>query len=273
MGSSSDRLFSISWVIASFLMICGGLAMAFGAAVAAGFRTELAAYGAFAAGATVGGFTAGRASPHRSFLEPAIAGALVVLVVLAFARATPIGKMAITLFSDAVTELSYRLGGIGFAAGLVGALVGEGITRGPPPSGGLRWMWTSTLVTAGALLVASTAAGVILLNEAAEQVIAQFFAGELGSRPLIEEGRIAMTVAISTAAAAFLGGMVTQMAAPRRMLLAAASGALLSVAGVVVVAGIITGEPLDAAMPAAITGAIAGAIAWAGALLGKLISW
>ena len=265
-------MFSPSWVIASFLMICGGLAIVFGGAVAAGFRSELAAYGAFALGAAIGGFTAGRASPHRSFLEPAIAAVLVVVVILAFARATPVGKLAIAMFPDAVTAVSLRLGGIGFAAGLVGALAGELITRGPPPAGAIRWIWTSTLVTAGALIVASTAAGVILLNEAAERAIEQFFRGELGQRPLIEEGRVAITIALSTAAASFLGGMVTQMAAPRRLLLAAASGAFLSVGGVVLVSGAATGDLLDLAIPAAATGAIAALIAWAGALLGRLIS-
>jgi hypothetical protein len=271
-GSSSDRLFSPSWVIASFLMICGGLAIAFGGAVAAGFRSELAAYVAFGAGAAIGGFAAGRASPHRSFLEPAIAGALVVLVILAFIQATPLGKLALALFPDTVTAVSLRLGGIGFAAGLVGAIAGEAITRGPPPAGALRWVWTSTLVTAGALLVASTAAGVILINEAAEQAIAQFFRGELGRRPLIEVERIAFIIAISTGAAAFVGGAITQMAAPRRLLLAAASGACLSVGGVVLISGAITGELLELALPAAGTGALAGLIALAGALLGRLVA-
>ncbi len=252
-------------------MISGGLALAFAGALAAGFRSEEAAYGAFAVGSAVGGFTAGRCSAHRSLFEPAIAGALVVLVVLAFARATAVGELAIDMFRDTVTDMSLRLGGIGFAGGLLGALVGEFVTRGPPPAGALRWVWTSVLVTTGALVVALTAAGAVLVDEAAEAAIAQFFQGDLGRAPLIEEARLVMAGGLAAATAAFAGGMVTQMAAPRRLLLPAASGAVVVVAGLVLAPAAVYGEPFELAGPAALAGATAGALAWFGALLGRVI--
>jgi hypothetical protein len=60
-------VFSLSWVVVGYFLICGGVCAAAAAYAGAGTRDPNAGYAAFFVGAALGGFLSGRASPHRSF--------------------------------------------------------------------------------------------------------------------------------------------------------------------------------------------------------------
>lgn len=259
------------WVVVSYFAICGGLSMAAAALVFVPPREPLVPLAAFAAGAAIGGLFAGRASPHRSYVEPAVAAALVVASVLAYVKAMPMGALAITYVGDDdVWRAAAYVGGAGAVAGFVGALVGEASAGDDLHPGALRWLGMSVLLTAGALFAASIAAGGLLLNEAAEKAIADVWAGR-EVRDVFDEERVTVAVALALGAASFLGGLVTQMAAPRRLLLPSSGGALLLVGGAVLASAATLGQTRDSLVPALVTGALAAAIALAGAVLGWIV--
>ncbi|HLU65432.1 MAG TPA: hypothetical protein VKZ63_04125 [Kofleriaceae bacterium] len=268
--------FSLGWVVVSYFLICGGLTAAGAAYALAAIEDPRAGHAAFFVGAAIGGFLAGRASPHRSYLEPALAASLVVVSIIAFVHATPMGKYGIALAKSAADVSVWKhaaiAGGLGFAGGFLGALVGEAMQPRRPGALGLRWLLLGVFISAGALFVGSTAAAIILVNEAAEKALGQMMTGGLDpSRPLLSEDRITVAAAATAASASILGGLVTQLGAPVRALLPSAGGAFLVLGGAVLGVAALVGRAPELVGPAIVVATTAGVLALVGALVSYLV--
>lgn len=233
-GAPGTAAFSFAWVLVSYFLICGGLCAAAAGYAAVGARDPGAGYAAFFVGAAVGGFLAGRASPHKSYAEPALAAALVVVSVLLFVRSTPMGKMAMSFVGDEVNRHAMIAGGLAFAGGFFGAALGEATQPRDPSFVPVRWLFLGALISLGALFAGGTAAAILLLNDAGEAALAQMWStGAVDpAKPLVTEDRVTVVAAAAAACAALLGGFVTQLGAPRRLLLPAAGGVFIAMTGV-----------------------------------------
>ncbi len=132
----------------------------------------------------------------------------------------------------------------------------------------LRWFLLAIFISAGALFVSVTAAVIALANDAARAALAQMWTGGIDpSKPLVTEDRVVVLGAAAAATAAILGGVVTQLGAPRRMLLPAFGGTFLVLSAAllgVAAAGKRLGQFVGTALA---FGALAGAVAMVGALV------
>jgi len=263
--------FSLAWVVVSYFLICGGLCAAVTGYALTGTDDPYTIGAALFVGAGLGGFLAGRASPHRSYLEPALAAAVVVASVVAFIYSTPLGRLLVESHRDEVVRAALQLGGVGSAGGLLGALIGEATQRRRHGDRAFGWIIHATFIAAGALFAASTAAGLVLLNEAAQVAILQSWTGGRPDQPLLSEHRVTVAVAAAGAAASFATGLVTQMGAPRRALFPAAFGAGVVIAGAVMAIGWAAERAHELVGPAALFGAIAAALSLVGALVAFLV--
>src|SRR5688500_19068544 len=109
MNGSKSGGFSMGWVLVSYFVICGGFvltAVVMGLAKVTGSWTG---YATFGIGAFVGGFFAGRASPHSSVVEPAVGGVLMIVTIIGFFAATPLGAILYDVAQDAVIKESLIL--------------------------------------------------------------------------------------------------------------------------------------------------------------------
>jgi hypothetical protein len=263
----------LRWIVISYFLIGGGIALAAGilmaawivsgaidvaalarlAERAAGDSLEpgslppaitgaaIAGTLTFAAGAALGGFFAGRASPHRSYLEPALAAALVVGSVAALIHSTPMGKLAVSFVRAEVEVMTSVLVATGLFAGLVGAVLGELASGNPRSAGAWRQTGIAVLITAGALLAAVTFAAILLINEAAEMALRNIVANQHGREgPLVEvpAGRLIGFAIVAAVAASAIGGAVTQLATAGRSLgpPAVAAGLVLGGLGIALAA-------------------------------------
>jgi hypothetical protein len=265
-----EARFSLAWVVVSYFLIAGGLCAAIAGFALSRATDPYAIAGALFVGAAVGGFLAGRGSPHRSYLEPALAALLVVGSVVAFVYSTPLGRVLVQQYRREVLTVSLELGGVGALGGLVGALLGEATQPGPHGEPRLGWIVQATFIAAGALFVSGTAAALTLLDEAAQAAMVQSWTGASG-QPLVSEGRVAVAAAVCGGLTAFLGGLVTQMGAPRLALLPAALGAAVVVAGGVLAIGWAAGRAADLLGAAAVFGAMAAVVALVGASISYAI--
>ena len=258
----------LRWIVISYFFIAGGISVAVATLVVAwlgsgaidleamarladaanrgelraedipalGVRAAIAGALVFAAGAALGGFFAGRASPHRSFIEPAIAAASVVGSFIALIYSTSMGSIAVGLARSTVETMVSVLAATGLLAGLIGATLGELATFGTDRAGPIRQTGVAFLLTAGALMLALLFAAVLLLNDAAEQALRNYFAWQQsgGDTPLVEVpvGRLIGFAILATTAAAAIGGAVSQMAARRRAAAASGIGAGLVIGGI-----------------------------------------
>lgn len=270
-------MFSLSWVFVSYFLICGGVCAAAAGYAAMGAREPSAGYAAFFVGAALGGFLSGRASPHRSYLEPALAAALVIASLMAFVYATPMGRLGVAMARSEVNVDVWRhaaiAGGVGFAGGFFGAIIGEATQPKAPGLLPLRWLLLAVFISAGALFAASTAAVILLANDAARAALGQMWTGGIDpGKPLVTEDRVVLVAAAAAASAAILGGVVTQVGAPRRMLLPAAGGTfLVMTAALCAVAA--AGHRLKQYVGTAVSfGALAGAVAMVGAFVVYLLA-
>jgi hypothetical protein len=264
--------FSPGWVVVSYFLICGGLCAAIAGYALTRTSDPYVIGAALFVGAGLGGFLAGRASPHRSYLEPVLAAALVVASFVAFVYSTPLGRLVVEMHKDQVVRSAAQLGGVGALGGFLGALVGEA-TQPPEPGGRfLGWLVHAIFVAAGALFAAVTAAALLLLNEAAQAALAQSWTGGVDpSRPLISEDRVTLAAAVSGALGAFLAGLVTQLGAPRRVLVPAALAAALVIGGAVLAIGWAAQRVDELVGPAAFFAGVAAALALVGALAAFLL--
>jgi hypothetical protein len=258
----------LRWIVISYFFIAGGITVASGLIAAAWLASgtiDLAALGrmaeaanrgeltgadlpelgraaaiagilAFAAGAALGGFFAGRASPHRSFIEPAIAAALVVGAFVALIYSTPMGSIAVGLIRSRVEMIASILAATGLCAGLIGAVLGELADFGTERVGVVRQSGVGFLLTTGALFSAALFAAVLVINDAAEEALRNYFAWQQsgGDRPLVEipVGRLVAFAILATTAAAAIGGAVNQLAARSRAVAASGIGAGLAIGAV-----------------------------------------
>jgi hypothetical protein len=217
MSASERRLFSFAWVIVSYFLVAGGVVIALAIAVAARVTDPRAGYAVIAGGALVGGIFAGRASPHRAIVEAAIAGALLVGSLVAFAKLTPIGQLALAFGGDEVTTTMITAAIFAFGGGLVGALLGELSRVAEPSDSAMRWMFLAWLITAGALLIATIVSSVLVVDRAvAEQGLLQAWRDGL----VVSDRDVGIAGLIALGVAAGVGGLVSQLAAPRRLAIA-----------------------------------------------------
>ena len=274
---SRGSLFSLSWVVVSYFLICGGVSAAAAGYAAAGARDPGAGYAAFFVGAALGGVLSGRASPHKSYLEPALAAALVVASLMLFVYATPMGRLGMAMARSEANVDVWRhaaiAGGLGFAGGFFGAVIGEATQPKAPGMLTVRWLLLAIFISAGALFASVTAAVIALANDAARSALAQMWTGGIDpSKPLVTEDRVVVLGAAAAATAAILGGVVTQLGAPRRMLLPAFGGTFLVMSAAllgVAAAGKRLGQFVGTALA---FGALAGAVAMVGAFVVYLLA-
>ena len=270
-------MFSLSWVFVSYFLICGGVCAAAAGYAAVGARDPSAGYAAFFVGAALGGVLSGRASPHKSYLEPALAAALVVASLMAFVYATPMGRLGVEMARSEAHVDVWRhaaiAGGLGFGGGFFGAVIGEATQPKAPGMLPLRWLLLSVFINAGALFAATTAAVIALANDAARAALGQMWLGGIDpSKPLVTEDRVVLLAAAAASTASILGGVITQLGAPQRMLLAAFGGTFLVMSGAllgVAAAGHRLGQFVGTALA---FGALAGAVAMAAAFVVYLLA-
>jgi MFS family permease len=273
------RSFSLGWIVVSYFLVLGGIAAALVITVAAEIRDRTIGYGLVAAGAAIGGLFAGRASPHRSLLEPAIAAALVIGSLVAFLSQTLLGQFVDVLIHAVTTETAddrsdmWRhigvIAGVAAAGGLIGGAIGELTASGTPSPGALRWMGMALLITAGALLASSLVSHVLLVDRALRDGgMARVWEG----RTLVSDDALVRSTMIALAAGAFLGGLVTQAAAPVRRLAAIGAAVLLGY-GALLFAVIDPRQGVDQSTALGVVViAVGGAlIAVIGAIVGRLI--
>lgn len=273
--ADSRRAFSFGWIFVSYFMICGGMVVGI---LATGYLLHtaqltdvdprLSAYLACGGGAALGGFFAGRSSSHFSILEPAIAGGLVIGSIFALVKWTALGPLVFSFAESRITRESLVLGGLASGGGLVGALAGEVSSSGTPSPSWLRWLGMAVFLTAGALLASTIASNVLLADRTLKdpQLIGRLLSGQ----EAVSDEDVMTAAMVALIAASFLGGLITQLAAPRRLLTAAALGVYTAIAGGLI--GIMAlGGPLeqDSVVGAVVIGAGAGILG----LLGALLAW
>jgi hypothetical protein len=270
-------VFSLSWVVVSYFLICGGVCAAAAGYAAVGAREPGAGYAAFFVGAALGGFLSGRASPHRSYLEPALAAALVVASLMTFIYATPMGRLGVAMARSEVNVDVWRhaaiAGGLGFGGGFFGAILGEATQPKAPGLLPLRWYLLAVFIAAGALFAATTTAVILLANDAAKAALGQMWTGGVDpSKPLVTEDRVVLLAAAAAATASILGGVVTQLGAPKRMLLPAAAGTFTVMTGALLGVAAAAHRMKQMAGTALAFGALAGAVAMVGAFVVYLLA-
>lgn len=261
----------------SYFLICGGVCAAAAGYAAVGAREPGAGYAAFFVGAALGGFLSGRASPHRSYLEPALAATLVVGSLMAFIYATPMGRLGVAMARSEVNVDVWRhaaiAGGLGFGGGFFGAILGEATQPKAPGLLPLRWFVLAIFIAAGALFAATTAAVILLANDAARAALGQMWTGGVDpSKPLVTEDRVVLVAAAAAATASLLGGIITQLGAPRRMLLPAAGGTFVVMSGALLAVAAAAHRLKQLIGTALAFGALAGAVAMVGAFAVYLLA-
>lgn len=179
-------------------------------------NVELAMALTYATGVAFGAFFAGRASPHRSYIEPALAAALVVGSFLLTVYLTPMGKIFIGLTGGHLERLVSILAGAGIVAGLVGATLGELVDIGASRPGVIRETLLAGLITIGALWSSAMIVGLVYANEVAKQAIANLANPDTRAIVEISIPRLAAFAGLAVACAAAAAGLTSQLAARRR---------------------------------------------------------
>jgi hypothetical protein len=222
MSQISRKKFSIGWIVTSYFMIFGGIylmAVLLGALNIQGAWTR---YAMFSLGSLIGGFFTGRASPHKSIVEPAL-GAIAMVVTLAlFFFVTPIGQFLFDFGKSAIIRDTIIIGALSLAGGIGGAFLGEYTTKNNERAGGpFSWLAYSTLISMGAIL-ASFFLLTIMLVRGDVTSFAQLKYSALGA------------LGLSSVA----GAVVTQIAAPRRMVLISSGGFLAAIMAMSLISGV-----------------------------------
>jgi hypothetical protein len=257
MGQNSARSFSIGWVLASYLILAGSVLLVSVLFGLLKIHAAWASYVAFGLGAVVGGFFAGRASPHYSVIESTLAGLLVVGSIVLLFVATPLASLlAMGAAGGALVHVLIIgvIAGLGaFAGGYLGELSSK---TAQPERTSTRWigigvlvnlgcLWTSLIVFAALLLRDAGAGGTLTLDAAASSLL----------------GALAL--------AAFAGGLFTQIIAPARIIIGCAGGTLLAFFGLILMSAAGSGSIDRLLLPAAVAGALAGVLS----LLGASVGW
>ncbi len=271
-GQVDSRSFSIIWIFVSFFLIAGGIvATVIGLAAGLGPETldpRTAAYLSCSLGGAIGGLFAGRASPHFSVLEPAIAGGLVIGSIFALIKWTAIGPLAFAFAEEAIVRETLIMGGLAFGGGLLGAYLGELSSGRAPSSSSLRWLGMAVFITVGALLVMTILTCMLVIDQTLRDP--ELMSKLHSHSPLVNEDEAVMAAILMLVGAGFLGGLVTQLAAPVRMLIVSTIGVFTAVAGTLI--GILALTETLTSDPAVGSLIIGGGCAVAG-FVGALIGW
>ena len=246
-SAPQSRGFSIPWTIFNYLMISGGFLLSLIAIVLLQIThsSEALAWAIMSSGATFGGFFAGRASPGKTIIEPALGGAMLFFALMASGFGLDMEFVSADQPSIVQVALLGIMLGVG---GLVGGALGERTNRRARSPSAIRWIGISTLLTAGV-------AGFLMMLV--------FLAARVTDWEISAAALVLLGIA-----AALLGGAITQAAAPTRMFLASGMGSAVIVAVFAVFAILAgTGEAVLLVLFVAAIGlpiGVAGAaIAWA----------
>ena len=269
MTTTAESRFSFAWLFVAYFMIAGGIFATAIVAIALELDLRVGAYVAFGAGGVIGGFLSARATPHRSHLEAAVAGAVIAGTIALFLSYTAIGALLYAFARDAVTRETLMLGGIGLAGGLGGATLGEMTSSGTRSTSALRWVGLAAVLHTGALFFSLIVVNAIMVDRALGDP--DLLTNVLFGSPIFEEEQFVNAQLIAMVIAPLVGGMVAQMAAPRRLFLPAglaAGGAYL----IALLAILIAGNELEAEslMGSIVIASVAGLLGTTGALKGWL---
>jgi hypothetical protein len=254
--------FSLSSVLLSFLMICGGVSAALLGLTYLELdpsQAEMAVYAAFAAGGFVGGFFAARASRGSTVLEPAIAAVLVVGALLGMLLATEIGRTLWTMAQQEITRHALFAGGAALVGSLLGAWISERLL-GASTRSSIPWVLYVAFAVIGGCCVAYVAATALRHSAV----------GSL--RELAESDRaMHITRFVGIGAGCVIAGLASGASARTRVSIAAFLGAAAGVVGFSVLEASYRGTRLtqDASVALAIIGAGGGVLA----LLASAVGW
>ncbi len=233
----------LRWIVISYFMIGGGVALALGTLAFAWVQTgsispatiieiltraahdgieprdvgfsfinlELALALVYGSGAALGGFFTARASPHRSLVEPAIGAVLVVGSFLAVIYSTPMGKILISFSGDHLERLASLLAASGIVLGLVGAALGELASPQSPRLGILRRTGIGILIALGALWTSTILFGLVFANEVGEKALANWTNSDASTVIVVSNGRILSFVMGAAISAAVAAGICSQL--------------------------------------------------------------
>ncbi len=253
-----EKNFRLGWVFVSYFMIAGGLMVAASALGVMRVTNQFVGYGVYFFGAAFGGFFAGRASPGKTVLEPAIAGALLFATFVAFIAAVPGARAVWRLAGDGIIAKAAGVGALMAAGGLVGAMLGERSSDGTQSDSRIRWIGISSLITLGMLFFLFMLLAILMLRH----VVA-------GGKLTDDQGTTVVFLALG--GSALFGGAVTQAIAPLRMLIPAGAGFMCVVFALIGIATAATNAPVN---DQAILGfVIIGIGGWIVGIIGAAIAW
>lgn len=242
---------SIASVLLSYFLIAGGISIGLILLVVLEAKGELVFHAAIAAGAAIGGFSAGRASRGTTITEPAIGGVLVILTIVGVFLGTGIGQFLWHVASSDVTRLVAIAGGAAAVGAIGGAFVSERMF-GEHSQSSLVWLAHVSLAVLGACFVAFLV------------VLALVVRGESGDDATA--GAYFGAVAIGS----MLSGLAAGASAPRRLLLVSLVASVVGIMGFYLLMTALPGtkESSDAALGFAIIGVGFGLVTMLGALIG-----
>ena len=247
--------FSIASVILSYFVVAGGIALGLVGVTLLELHSEVAVYGALAAGGAVGGFLAARASRGSTITEPAIGGVLVVATMVGIFVGTDIGELIWHVAQDQITKIVAIAGGAAVAGAIAGALVSEKLF-GAHSQNSLAWL----VYVAVAVLGASYVAIIVLMGA--------MLRGQASREDDATSAGIYFT---AMGVGALLSGLAAGASAPRRILLVSLIASVIGVMGFFLLLRALPGVKADS--DAAIGFAIIGVGCGLVTLVGSLIGW
>jgi hypothetical protein len=210
--------FSIASVVISYFLVAGGIVLGLLGLAALKQGSQSYLYGAFGAGAFVGGFVAGRASRGSTILEPGLGAILLVASVAAMIWFTPVGKFLWAIRSEEAGKAAGIIAGAAAVGALLGAFLSEKL-MGESTRSSLPWILYTALATCGACFAAFLAAfGVLLQN--VESIDNE-----------ATKDKIGMVLLVGMGAGCFLSGLSVGASTWRRALFASLIGAAGGVLG------------------------------------------
>lgn len=202
MSSSNRRALHHGWVLVSYFLVIGCLALSFAGWVLIDIQFDALPYVAFAMGALAGGFFAGRLCPHKRFNEPATAAVAVVMTLVALMSTTLLGPR---IWEDSQGTIIWRsliLGACSLLGALLGTYLGHRTSPVRPSESAWRWAGISILLGLGAITLAVFVQFAILFRQHA---------------PETAESSLILPLFAIMALASMFAAVMTQVLAPRRM--------------------------------------------------------
>jgi hypothetical protein len=190
----------VGWVLVSYFMIAGGFTLAAVAVTLADISSQWARDAAFFVGALIGGLFAGRASPHKAVIEPAVAGLLFVPTLVGVIAVGLGWRFAWGAEGDGVLAIALKMALVSGLGGLVGGLIGRRTSTGAGRDDAFRWWGISILINFGATFIVVMLVTVVVARSTGQDV----------------DGEVAL-IFLGLALAELTSGFVAQAAAPRRM--------------------------------------------------------